>query len=314
MLKHEDKQAEVGAEKKELREKQKEYALLIDKYQSLFNQQRQLERMATSRDHRIAILDDEREKLHRRLESLGKELGKSKHDVLGDIIRREGNLSEYGVKGYGVISHADLYHETNFGGLHIDRKTGMCRREVSEAALLQGEIDDDYFPEGQENYEREYYSVDVPEIGPVSHRTSLEAGEFGIVFGSTFTMDIDYFDVEMRPPDYHERWRRAVKAAQEFGAEPLLMTMGGFHDTTTISGVVIRSEDIEQFARLLRENPDRYSVVRSEIPADILDRDKYLAIRDFESMIKRMFLDEEGEGVDSISEQYMENRRQYFNE
>ncbi|MEJ0053759.1 MAG: hypothetical protein WDN10_03510 [bacterium] len=93
---------------------QKKYGRLVRSYQDKF---KELKRFRKQNAHALTdpevkteaeLIDSERHNTHLELNALGKDLGKSDHDVLIDLLRQEGSLEELGLPEFTIISSEDL--------------------------------------------------------------------------------------------------------------------------------------------------------------------------------------------------------------
>jgi len=278
-----------------------EYAHLIDKYHQLFKKVKNLMRL--HRDQfKIDDADKERDDVHKKLEELGLKLGKSKDRVLGDIMRREGNLAEYGLPSYGIIGAEDLFDSFNFGAFNVNKSEDSFSREALEYSGIVNRIRQNI--KDEEIVRDIPVLVEVPNIGKVEHVRGLKEDEIGIIFTSTFTTDVYQDPIEIRSAEFYEKWRRAVQAAQEFSVKPMRLFSGAYHETVTLVGVAIPAEDLNRFTTFLRNHQDKYSNESETIPKKIISRDRELAIKDIKSQY--------GDG--KIFREYLKLREQYFGE
>src|SRR5580693_5658336 len=84
-----------------------DYFDLIDAYNAKFRQIKGLlGRRANPRvEETIQRLDLERHDIHVRLAEIGSKLGKDANDVVADIMERSGDLREYGLPEFSLMTH-----------------------------------------------------------------------------------------------------------------------------------------------------------------------------------------------------------------
>lgn len=261
------------------------YADMIDRYHDIFDFLKEMEKEGLP--GRIEV-DRMRDRLHKQLLEVGQTLGKDAADVQADLLRREGNLAEYGLPEYGLIAHEDIsadpYDAWSFGGLEIDKRRGAFSRQMSAKELLKqqkewarlrtrarGEAD-----EGDGAFREQYRekTIDVPDVGTVKITSRLKPGEVVVIFGLMFTVDIQQESCPITPADYTERLRRAARAAAAYGGTLFKHTIGAYHDTTTLIGVAIPSERLEEVSRLLRENQATFGVRKRDLDPRVVEADR----------------------------------------
>src|SRR3989344_5698272 len=104
-------QTTESAERKELKNK---YAKLVKKYQQKFKEIKQLEHkhraVLTDPDVRneIQLVDAERHDIHLELSEVGERLGKNMTDVMVDLIRQQGNLEEFGLPEFAILTEDEV--------------------------------------------------------------------------------------------------------------------------------------------------------------------------------------------------------------
>lgn len=293
------------------------YAEMLDRYHDIFDFLKELETMAAS--GRIEV-DRMRDRLHKQLFKVGKTLGKDVAEVQVDLLRREGNLAEYGLPEYGILSDVDIfegsvYDQGAFGGLTINfRKQGFSRI-ISEAKLLKDKKEwnmnqrNEAFDEDVGSYKEQSRrrAITVPPFGRVPVVETLRPHEVAILFGVSFTVDIDTESCPMIPADYPERLRRAVLAVQELEGTLFMRTIGAYHDTTTIFGVVVDAARLDSdVVGLLRGHRDRFGLRKEDMDLQVIEHDRKEEIE----RIKRKFASEDDRG--NFFEQYLKKRVRFF--
>jgi hypothetical protein len=89
-----------------------QYFDLIYEYDKKFTQIKNLtgRRENPRVEETIQRLDQERHELHLRLVEAGQKIGKNEYDILADIMERSGNLEEFGLPEFSIMTH----HESSF--------------------------------------------------------------------------------------------------------------------------------------------------------------------------------------------------------
>ena len=102
-----------------------EYKDLMNVYQRLYRDIIRLERKHPPERRDRAIqweimeIDKERNQTHRKLVSIAEQLGKTKEDVIVDMVRWQESLEEFGLPEFSVLDSADMI-ETYVATLHFN--------------------------------------------------------------------------------------------------------------------------------------------------------------------------------------------------
>lgn len=215
------------------------YSTIMDSYHNLTQKLRALERHhpADARDNaikfKITEIDKDRHNLHLKAVEIAEKLGKTKDDVLIDIIRWDNSLSEYGLPEFSILKNADIV-ET--GGFHSAIQFNINETEgvPSEPTPLDKQFTDYGDKENviEENEVLLLFSI-VPVEGSGERR--------------------------LQPEDYDKRDARAESLAKEVGGKYFNQSMGGYHATSAdVIGVVIPKEKLQKVAEVIRDNPKKF--------------------------------------------------------
>lgn len=245
------------------------YARLVDRYHALHGHIRDMRRQGEAVSQSEDIM---RDVLHKQIERVGATLEKAKDMVLCDLIARDGNLSEYRLPEYGLVTpdlFVDMYQVLGFSTDDIrrgrfERVTGA--QEVIDHVRKMAELNK-YEPtyEPADRLEDVVFDAPEPGIGKIRTIYRILPGHVGVIFGTSFTADIHLECVEFQPTGFLERLRRAVQATeqlQKFGiaAETLSASFGGYHDTTRLVGVHVPADRLEEAAGVIRNNRHAFSI------------------------------------------------------
>ncbi|MBI4098859.1 MAG: hypothetical protein HY437_02430 [Candidatus Magasanikbacteria bacterium] len=307
------------------KDRRQSYAEMLDRYHDIFEFLKELETMGAS--GRIQV-DQMRDRLHKQLLRVGETLQKNAAEVQVDLLRREGNLAEYGLPEYGILSAVDIfpgsiYDQHGFGGLDVNRKNQGFSRTLSEAKLLNEKNEWNEDNDADDEYKEEFLKrgrvVDVPPFGMVPYVETLQLNKVAILFGISFTIDIESESCPMIPADYPERLRRAFSAAQELNGSLFMRTVGAYHDTTTVIGVVVDAEQLDPVAvGLLRNQRPRFGIRKEDMDSMVIEHDLKEEIerikREFapegeSRFVRRALRRKEG---DHFFEEYLEKREKFF--
>ncbi len=264
------------------------YAAMLDRYHEMYA----LERKIRSKNRGIGGGDEHagmnagRDRLHKQLERLGNSLGKSKDAVLADVMAREGNLGEYELPEFGVLVPDQIgEREYGFGGIDYGdiRRGRFVHASTSKSALDQKRAGGSWREEaGMPEGSREISPVEATVAGlseKQAFASGLLPGEAAVIFGNTFTVEIQQHPVEITPPGYPERVRRAIrasKALRERGvdARAFMHTIGTYHDTVTVVGVAVPVEKIPvETVGLLRGDRSLYGVRLEDMDARLVEEE-----------------------------------------
>lgn len=312
--------AEIMSGKEE--ERNRSYAELVDQYHGLFQKERAVRRR-NPQDPTLPVLDAERDALHQQIIFLAESLGRNKESVTVDFIRREGNLGEYGLPEYGVVTADDLWNDFSFDSLDVDATTQRITRSLSETEVHGRrarffEREDGWAtPEATEKeLERrsdETWNEPLPEGGVIATSSGLKQDEVAIILGTSSTNDINLESVEIQPKDYYERLRRCQKIVDELGGRVFAHTTGAYHITTTLLGVAVPKGDMERVAGLLRNQGETFGVREDELSQEAIQRDHQYQVR---KIVKR-FIGIFGERSIALRkgfERYLDLRARMFGE
>ena len=230
-----EQEAQISPESRNEREQiLGEYGQQMETYQRITKRVRSLERRypPDSRDKAISFeileTDKGRHQNHLRLIETAKKLGKSKEDVLVDIIRWENSLQEYDLPEFSILKSSDIVDTQGFHSriqFNIDEHKG---RPASPTPLDKVFGDYEFGKETDEGVMEKVLSED--EI---------------LLFGE-FLKSL-------------EREKRAEALAHEIGGEYFDNYQGGYHETSAhIIGVVFPINDLEKVANVIRNNPEKF--------------------------------------------------------
>ncbi len=272
------------------------YAKMLDRFHEIYQLELSLKKEGADNSE-IKPINDDRDRLHKQLERLGKALGKNKDQVLADVMAREGNLGEYLLPEYGVITSSQLEPDYVKGFRNDDLRHGrFLRTQNSEEVLVQDRAyPPHHYDEKQVSEiaaQEEGLLYEIPGLGKRKTCYTLAPHEAAIIFGTTFTVDIGQDPVEIQPPGFPERFRRAAHAVDALvraGVETKIFhhTSGAYHDTTTLVGMIVPVDHIQdEVVGLLRNHRDLYGV-RPE------DLDPRQVQKDYQGHLDSMKVDSE---------------------
>lgn len=263
------------------------YARMLDRYHEMYRLELDLKTKGASTRETDPI-NLQRDRLHKQLERLGRDFGRSKDVVLGDVIGREGNLGEYGLPEFGLMTPEQ---GNDWGFIGFDRRDmnrgqflARADRTREQDILQQQQIDRQYEEDGATT-ER------APPLEPVirSHKRAwlgeyifqdkLARGQVAVIFGTRFTVDIQQEPVTIEPPGYREKFRRAAAAAETLRAGGMtahlfVQTVGAYHDTTTVIGIAVPAAAVDlEVVGLLRRDRARLGVRTEDMDAELTERE-----------------------------------------
>lgn len=262
-----------------LEEKELWYARMLDRYHEMYALERELiAQKADDAETRPINLD--RDRLHKQIEKLGRDFGKTKEMVLADVMAREGNLGEFLLPEYGIMTPEQVMTHSRlaFPGLDNEklRQGTYCFSQTTEEVL---------------GYERSYQEREayrepiavregfVRGLGERSFVSGILPHEIVVIFGAMFTVDIHRRSVEIEPPGFPEKFRRAARVMdilreKDIDAKLFNQTLGGYHDTTTVVGVVIPANVLESdLVGLLRNNRGSYGIRSEDLRLPIVEQE-----------------------------------------
>ncbi|MDO8435202.1 MAG: hypothetical protein Q7S89_00785 [bacterium] len=297
-------------------ERKRSYAEMVDRYHDIFGFLKELEAKSLSGGIEV---DRMRNRLHKQLLKVGSALGKDAADVQADLLRREGNLAEYKLPEYGILSGEDIfegssYDQSAFGGLEIDRKRQGFSRDLSEVDLLDHkrshrEMFEDFYGAdfAKQSVSSRWQRIEVPPFGEIPVVETLQPNEVAVLFGIYFTVAIGNDSCPMVPADFPERLRRAVVAARELGGGLFMRTIGAYHDTTTVMGVVVDAARLESdVIGLLRDQKARFGIRKEDMDLQVVEHDRKEEIEDVKSQFSE-------QGAPFLKE-YLDQRKHFFGE
>ena len=222
-----------------------EYKDLMNVYQRLYRDIIRLERKHPPERRDRAIqweimeIDKERNQTHRKLVSIAEQLGKTKEDVIVDMVRWQESLEEFGLPEFSVLDSADMietYGATYFNiAFQLDRPQFYEKRETALGEQFWKESEDDL--EDAEEHSKPVIADDEILI-VFSINTILPK------FGYPRTWGVQE---EKRPFDYDERIARAKKLAEKTNGKFFLEGQGSHHEAdATVMGVVVPKKDLEK--------------------------------------------------------------------
>lgn len=275
------------------------YGAFVDRYHEMFKFTKEL----PLKDRSTNRIDLDRDSLHKQLIALGRTFDKSKAEVQFDLIRREGNLADYGFPELGVISYED--DDGWFGAQEVDTRTQKFYRETTEAKMSEHDRKNKWDSDTTQEI------LPVPGLGDVSHVHTLAEGEVAVLFGAYVDEDLMHDPVAIIPPDFNERWRRAAKLAQKLGLQVFLDRTMQYHGAVTVVGVALKPEQLEEeFFREMKRHPEMYRVCSSELEKVDLDEDRTRIIVEALQEFSRV----RQEKAKQLWELYIQERHEKFDE
>lgn len=294
---------------KEESEREFFYAKMIDRYKDVHDFYRKSSGDLDSKPAFLESLDRRRDLLHKQLEQLGLTIGKSKDMVLGDLLCREGNLGDEYLPQYGLITADEIEDTFGFESLAVDRIKQTFSRGISAEEKINRLTErrewehDSREGEVYEEEEPRIWKENVPGVGEVDVFASLQKDEVAILFGSTFTIDIARESVDITPPTYWERQRRAVRFAEKVGAKVFSTTVGAYHNTVTTFGIAIPASRIKDVAHDLRVGQDEFGILPGQMDPEEIEKDR-----------KAMIVKAKEENREHTYIGYLHAREQYYKE
>lgn len=180
----------------------------------------------------IRVVDQERHETHLKLIELGRQLGKSKDDVLVDIIRKDGTLDEYGLPEFSILTEDDIIDTGDWHNPYYFNVDPDARRPSREAP-------DSYYKKGGESLIKSDEVMFVFAIVPIKN----------------------YGEDALDPEDYDERVKRAQALAEEVGGKIFEERDSGYHEAyAKILGVIVPKKGLEKVAATIRNNPNKYRI------------------------------------------------------
>jgi len=254
------------------------YARMLDRYHEIYTLERELI-AKNADDAEIRPINFDRDRLHKQIERFGRDFGKTKEIVLADIIAREGNLGEFLLPEYGLLMPDQILNERECGvpGV-IDEEFRRANFVFSGSAEKAHSLSRHIHKENSENPSGiPRWNKEIPGIGERSVVSGLLPDEVLVVFGTMFNEDIKGASIEIEPPGFPEKFRRAARAVdalreQGIEADIFFKRLSIFHDATTVIGITILAKNLESHGvKLLRNSKDLYGIRPNDLPTEIVD-------------------------------------------
>ncbi len=266
------------------------YLQLVDRYHDIFQLVRSCG-IDGSDAKVLQSMDKERDRLHKQIERVGTTFGKSKADVLADLIGREGNLGDYGLPEFAVISFQQLQDSDTFSvsGLdHNETKRENFARTAESAVQLHrnhrqflkiNKMRDEGEPSSGEVSDTNSFLREVKGFGMVDVVSQIRPNELVIIFTSSFTIDIHQEPASIFPPGFYEKSRRACRAIKALALEGVQAklfehTTGAYHRTTSILGIVVPTDKIDPIvAGVLRSDKSSFGIRPEDLDRDLIKQE-----------------------------------------
>jgi len=261
------------------------YAELIDRYHDIYQFEREC--IEKGEDQKmVSAISLDRDALHKQIELFGKQLGKTKDEVLADLICREGSLEEYKLPEYGLITANTLKDSYTFSGFSSeDLRRGRFVRETGETQIIEGRKRDvvangtESNPSSVEELERKAKLSIIGIEQKAEFRLTLRKGEVVVVFATSFTTDLLGEPVKIYPPGSIEKIRRLISfqetlASKQIPADLFYSGAGNYHETTRIYGIVISADRLDpEIVGLLRNGRDSFGIRREDMDSTVIKED-----------------------------------------
>lgn len=226
----------------EPRQNSKKLENITEGYSSLLGAYNRLHRKAKAFERRYPIpedkeiteraieLDRERHEMHLKLLEMGENLGKSKNDVLVDIVRQDRTLEEYGLPEFSILKEDDIVETGDWHNPYYFN--------VDEEARLPSEGDEIKWARND-------------------GKNAISKDKFMLVFA--IVPIENYGEDDLDPIDYQVRVKRAEKLAEEIGGKFFEERDSGYHEgSAKILGVILPKKDLEKIAGTIRGNPEKF--------------------------------------------------------
>lgn len=228
----------------------KNYSNLLKKYNSLFEKVKNIERRRMDPNdleinYKIKDADEERHNTHLKLLELGKDLNKTREDVLFDIIRQKTTLEEIGLPEFSILQHDDIIdtgYWHNRYSFNLDRKNPSVVLPPLEPGKWTESL---HFDEEVLNEKKETRGPLIPEDKCILLFTASTFKNLGLT--------------EVCPNDFLVRKERAVKLAKEINEKLIDLFDSGYHEVSAhIIGVTLPKKDLEKVANIIIKNPQKF--------------------------------------------------------
>lgn len=213
------------------------YPFLLEDYHNLEAKLRRAQkrgRIATDEETKAEVdaIDRERHEKHQELLRNAEVLGMTAEDVLIDIVRARGNLEDYGLPEFSILTADDFDATSDTVKAHVDPEKGGTGDIFSRPYGLRSGVG-----------------------------SLLPKDEVVIVFAIVpLNEGVDRSTEQGR--EYEVREKKAERLAQKIKAEPFYFVDSEYFHTQSvaIAGVKIAGSDLEKVAKVIRENPQEFRV------------------------------------------------------
>lgn len=239
--------------------------------------------------HEIFVKDIGVHEAHNKLKLSGEMLGKTEYDIVVDILRQEGNLSEdLALPEFCVLTSDDLAYENYVGdaGRFIPQQSHIKQNPPNKKIFIQPSADTQLLKRD--------------EVMIVFH-VNMHAGKL-----------MHEQEYVLKEPDRYAREQRRRAFAEAVNGRLLYLRDGPkFHyHTMSIHGVVIKKEDLEKSAALIQENPEKFRLGNKFYSREELEQNE----EEFRENLRGEFktLEPYGKRHNTVGEQMMEQIRDFY--
>ncbi len=213
--------------------------------------------------HKFALIDKERNRLHKQIIKLGGMLGKTEREIFADLFKLTDSLAEYKLPEFKIISR-DTFTELRL----FDDTEELLDQQSSN--MNKGHKNE---PNTEKNDQGNEYQV----------VRDLAKDEFGVLFEREISAAVKIPDpaiiktrgmlVEMDRLGTKERIRRAKRFAADHGFKLLKHVSFAHEYTERVYGIVADKASINKLVNLIRENREEYGIRISDMDENIIESD-----------------------------------------
>ncbi len=230
-----------------------EYKNLMGDYQRLYREiiklerKHPLERRDEAVQWEILEIDKERNQIHQKLNRIAEQVGRTKEDVIVDMVRWQKSLKEFGLPEFSVLDSGDMIE--SFGSTYFNIALQLDRPQFHEKReTVLGEP----FLKGSEDEEKHSKPVIADDELLIVFSINTILPKFGYPRGYGMLE-------EKKPFDYDERIARAKNLAKKTNGKFFINTQGSHHESdANVMGVVIPKKNLEKVAGVIRNDPEKF--------------------------------------------------------
>lgn len=282
------------------------YIRLLDAYEKKFRKVKFLESRARGvfdeeTRNIIQVAETERHNVHIELEAVGKRIGKNKDAIMIDILRKDGNLEEYDLPEFILLSSDDLNEYGN-----VDTKVELVN------GRLVTKISNDNLKTLSEADSTDVATKtkSVEELS--SKEEGLDPDETMLVYTvTTYPMGTYSGGIQRSQIDFTLRKERQKLLAKDLGAREVYLIDVPFHENyLSLSGVAVKKDQLEKVASIIREHPYKYRLGKQFYIDEEQNRSEDDYLRDIKKIISSYF--EDSFWLDEYSEKYINDLKEEY--